>query len=99
MPLVTTVMIRLSASCGYLSLHPLLDSCLQYLPASVVSLQQQQDSRVQVAVRGLALFAGGAVALYGLSDTAEADEAEHGLHAPAYPWPHSGFFNSYDHAR
>lgn len=27
-----------------------------------------------------------------------ADEAEHGLDAPAYPWPHAGFFSSYDHA-
>lgn len=26
------------------------------------------------------------------------DEAEHGLHAPAYPWSHSGWFSAYDHA-
>ncbi|GAQ91947.1 Cytochrome c1 [Klebsormidium nitens] len=70
----------------------------QFLPASVVTAQQQQDTRVQMAVRGVALFAGGAVALYGLSDTVQADEAEHGLHAPAYPWPHNGIFSSYDHA-
>ena len=25
------------------------------------------------------------------------DEAEHGLHAPSYPWPHEGLFSSYDH--
>lgn len=25
-----------------------------------------------------------------------ADEAEHGLHAPQYPWPHEGVFSSYD---
>lgn len=26
-----------------------------------------------------------------------ADEAEHGLHAADFPWPHDGFFSSYDH--
>ena len=25
-----------------------------------------------------------------------ADEAEHGLHPPSYPWSHDGFFSSYD---
>lgn len=25
--------------------------------------------------------------------------AEEGLHPPKYPWPHSGFFDSFDHAR
>ena len=29
---------------------------------------------------------------------AHADEAEHGLHAPSYPWPHNGIFSSYDHS-
>jgi len=27
---------------------------------------------------------------------AVADEAEHGLHPPSYPWSHDGFFSSYD---
>lgn len=39
---------------------------------------------------------GGAV-LGGSAVVASADEAEHGLHAPQYPWPHEGFFSSYDH--
>ena len=26
------------------------------------------------------------------------EEAEHGLHAPQYPWSHAGYFSSYDHA-
>ena len=34
----------------------------------------------------------------GLATVAAADEAEHGLHAGQYPWPHNGFFSSYDHA-
>jgi hypothetical protein len=47
--------------------------------------------------------AGPAVALsvsasVGLATVAAADEAEHGLHAGAYPWPHEGAFSSYDHA-
>lgn len=27
-----------------------------------------------------------------------ADEAEHGLECPNYPWPHKGILSSYDHA-
>lgn len=26
------------------------------------------------------------------------EEAEHGLHAPDYPWSHNGYFSAYDHA-
>jgi ubiquinol-cytochrome c reductase cytochrome c1 subunit len=37
-------------------------------------------------------------ALLGLAGVAHADEAEHGLHSAAYPWPHEGMFDSYDHA-
>jgi len=48
---------------------------------------------------GLGLGAGLAFAgLVGLSEVALADEAEHGLHAAQMPWPHNGFFSSYDHA-
>lgn len=43
------------------------------------------------------LGAAGAVGLGLLSSIALADEAEHGLHAPDFPWPHDGFFSSYDH--
>ncbi len=39
-----------------------------------------------------------ATASAGLASVAAADEAEHGLHAGQYPWPHSGNFSSYDHA-
>ena len=39
-----------------------------------------------------------ATASLGLASVAVADEAEHGLHAGQYPWPHNGFFSSYDHA-
>ena len=42
----------------------------------------------------------GAVAAGALMATAGvvmADEAEHGLHAPQYPWSHEGLFSAYDH--
>lgn len=39
----------------------------------------------------------GAAGLAVASSIALADEAEHGLHPPDYPWSHSGFFSSYDH--
>jgi ubiquinol-cytochrome c reductase cytochrome c1 subunit len=42
-------------------------------------------------VAGLAAAGVGAVAL------AE-EEADHGLHAPHFPWSHEGLFSSYDHA-
>lgn len=40
----------------------------------------------------------GFTALVGLTEVALADEAEHGLHPGTFPWPHDGFFSSYDHA-
>jgi len=47
----------------------------------------------------VALGAGvSAIALFGLAESVKTDESEHGLHAPAYNWPHDGFFNSYDAA-
>jgi ubiquinol-cytochrome c reductase cytochrome c1 subunit len=39
----------------------------------------------------------GAAGLALLSTIALADEAEHGLEAPEYPWPQDGFFSAYDH--
>lgn len=45
-----------------------------------------------------AAAAAGAAGLSAASSIALADEAEHGLESPAYPWPHNGFFSSYDHA-
>eukprot|EP00897_Mesotaenium_endlicherianum_P006409 jgi/Mesen1/5797/ME000293S04949 len=49
----------------------------------------------------LGLLAAGSAAL-GVQtftgDVAYADEAEHGLPPPKYPWPHKGVFDAYDHA-
>ena len=41
---------------------------------------------------GAATLAAGTAGLAAAAGTALADEAEHGLHAPSYPWPHDGFF-------
>ncbi|XP_019168205.1 PREDICTED: cytochrome c1-2, heme protein, mitochondrial isoform X1 [Ipomoea nil] len=50
------------------------------------------------AFRALALLGAGASGLLGFSTIASADEAEHGLECPNYPWPHKGILSSYDHA-
>ena len=41
---------------------------------------------------GAATLAAGTAGLAAAASISLADEAEHGLHAPAYPWPHDGFF-------
>lgn len=41
--------------------------------------------------------AGAAGAAFAHGALAE-EESEHGLHAPAYPWDHTGFFSAFDHA-
>lgn len=46
---------------------------------------------------GAGTLAAGTAGLAAASSIALADEAEHGLHPPSYPWPHEGFFSSYDH--
>ncbi|CAA0837217.1 Cytochrome c1 1- heme protein- mitochondrial [Striga hermonthica] len=46
----------------------------------------------------LALFGAGASGLLSCATFAYADEAEHGLDSPSYPWPHKGILSSYDHA-
>eukprot|EP00887_Chlorella_sp_A99_P002323 scaffold10.g2323.t1 len=44
-----------------------------------------------------AAAAAGLAGLGAAASVALADEAEHGLHSADYPWPHDGFFSSYDH--
>ena len=43
---------------------------------------------------GFAAMGVASAALLGLAGVAHADEAEHGLHSAAYPWPHEGMFDS-----
>eukprot|EP00850_Spirogloea_muscicola_P009776 SM000055S18310 [mRNA] locus=s55:629258:631396:- [translate_table: standard] len=45
-----------------------------------------------------AVLGGTLAGIGGLAGVAYADEAEHGLHPPHYPWPHQGILSSFDHA-
>ncbi|KAF8011016.1 hypothetical protein BT93_J1600 [Corymbia citriodora subsp. variegata] len=50
-------------------------------------------------LRALALLGAGASGFLSFTTfAASADEAEHGLECPSYPWPHKGILSSYDHA-
>lgn len=51
------------------------------------------------SLRALALAGAGISGLLSFATLpSAADEAEHGLAAPSYPWPHEGILSSYDHA-
>ncbi|KAL3720380.1 hypothetical protein ACJRO7_005230 [Eucalyptus globulus] len=50
-------------------------------------------------LRAFALLGAGVSGLLSFTTlAASADEAEHGLECPSYPWPHKGILSSYDHA-
>ena len=49
-------------------------------------------------MRKVALLGAGISGFLGFATIASADEAEHGLGVPNYPWPHEGILSSYDHA-
>lgn len=49
-------------------------------------------------LKALAILGVGASGLLSFGTIASADEAEHGLESPSYPWPHEGILSSYDHA-
>jgi len=51
-----------------------------------------------IVLRALSILGVGASGLLSFATIASADEAEHGLEAPSYPWPHAGILSSYDHA-
>ncbi|KAJ6386354.1 hypothetical protein OIU77_029342, partial [Salix suchowensis] len=50
------------------------------------------------SLRAFALFGAGLSGFLSFASVASADEAEHGLECPSYPWPHKGILSSYDHA-
>ncbi|KAG6382952.1 hypothetical protein SASPL_157321 [Salvia splendens] len=76
--------------------------CLQVSPvlSSYISKKGQEavGSATAKSWRVLALCGAGVSGLLSYATIASCDEAEHGLEAATYPWPHSGILNSYDHA-
>ncbi|KAJ4960938.1 hypothetical protein NE237_020848 [Protea cynaroides] len=72
-------------------------------PPALLSLvsKQDQDGSCSAGMKSLRVFAllgAGVSGLLSFATVASADEAEHGLAAPNYPWPHNGILSSYDHA-
>lgn len=68
--------------------------------SSLVSKKDQEgvQSTGMKTLRAFALLGAGVTGLLSFATIASADEAEHGLACPDYPWPHSGILSSYDHA-
>jgi ubiquinol-cytochrome c reductase cytochrome c1 subunit len=78
-------------------------SCLKHLyhalqGSSLLSSLRGKHEESSAGLRALALLGVGASGLLSFATIASADEAEHGLAAPDYPWPHAGIMSSYDHA-
>jgi len=72
------------------------------LPLQVVSKAASSLSTVATEAPRknhiIAAFSGVLAGVIGASCVASANEVSDGLHAPSYPWPHEGIFDSYDHA-
>ncbi|KAK7316108.1 hypothetical protein VNO77_34834 [Canavalia gladiata] len=66
--------------------------------SSIITKKDAADSSGSNFLGALALFGAGISGFLGFATTASADEAEHGLACPSYPWPHKGILSSYDHS-
>lgn len=66
--------------------------------SSLLSSFRGKHEESSAGLRALALLGVGVSGLFSFATIASADEAEHGLAAPDYPWPHAGIMSSYDHA-
>ena len=75
---------------GYVQLAP--------VAGSLSAASDSSDGRQWSVLAAVGATGAGLLSAAALADVARADEAEHGLHAPSYPWPHDGIFASYDHA-
>ncbi|CAN6575097.1 unnamed protein product [Malus baccata var. baccata] len=86
------------------AIHQLLRRKLQSqstaspLLASLIHKKDDAGSAGARSLRALALLGAGVSGLLSFATVASADEAEHGLESPNYPWPHAGILSSYDHA-
>uniref|UniRef100_A0A2P2L7H7 Cytochrome c domain-containing protein n=1 Tax=Rhizophora mucronata TaxID=61149 RepID=A0A2P2L7H7_RHIMU len=87
-------------------IHQLLSRKLQLHSAARPALtffnsKKVDDDAGSVGIKSLRAFAvlgAGLSGFLGFATMASADEAEHGLESPSYPWPHNGILSSYDHA-
>lgn len=68
--------------------------------SSLISKKDQEGagSAGAKSLRAIAFLGAGISGLLSFTTVAAADEAEHGLECPSYPWPHEGILSSYDHA-
>ncbi|PSS35281.1 Cytochrome c1 2, heme protein [Actinidia chinensis var. chinensis] len=83
-------------------IHKLLRSRLQSQysdPPVLSSFVSKHDGFAGMkSLRAFAFFGAGVSGLLSFTTIASADEAEHGLACPDYPWPHQGILSSYDHS-
>jgi ubiquinol-cytochrome c reductase cytochrome c1 subunit len=69
------------------------------LLSSLILKKDDEVSTSMKSLRALALLGAGISGLLSFGTIASAaDETEHGLECPKYPWPHQGILSSYDHA-
>ncbi|KAJ8505157.1 hypothetical protein OPV22_006043 [Ensete ventricosum] len=59
--------------------------------------QGNVESAGMKSLRALAVMGIGVYGVISFATVASADEAEHGIACPSYPWPHKGILDSYDH--
>ncbi|RWW54207.1 hypothetical protein BHE74_00039220 [Ensete ventricosum] len=60
-------------------------------------LRGNVESAGMKSLRALAVMGVGVYGVISFATVASADEAEHGIACPSYPWPHKGILDSYDH--
>lgn len=68
------------------------------LLSPIIAKKDGAGSTGSRSLKVLALIGAGVSGFFSFSTVAVADEAEHGLACPSYPWPHKGILSSYDHA-
>ncbi|KAF7124988.1 hypothetical protein RHSIM_Rhsim12G0184100 [Rhododendron simsii] len=78
---------------GYCIFH----GTLQVPPVLSSRFSNKDGSPGMEYLRTFALLGAGVSGLLSFTTIASADEAEHGLPCPNYPWPHQGILSSYDH--
>ncbi|KAE9466405.1 hypothetical protein C3L33_01684, partial [Rhododendron williamsianum] len=78
---------------GYCIFH----DTLQVPPVLSSHFSNKDGSPGMEYLRTFALLGAGVSGLLSFTTIASADEAEHGLPCPNYPWPHEGILSSYDH--